>query len=105
MSIRWPKYLPRWPAVLLLPAVLAAWALQCSIPWVCGSSYGIGFPLPFRRHDGHWGWSPLKLDNVLIDLTLALVTAYTLAMVVDRLVFPLIRGRRRQERTAPSEPT
>ena len=92
--LRWTRLLPRFPAVLLVPAALAAWAALCYI--YLGGWEEPAFPLPFwgGRHHGSY----IRVDNILTDLFLALATAYTFAMVVDRLVFPAIRAGRRRKR-------
>ncbi len=92
MRLRWPRYLPRFPAILLIPTVLTAWALI----WVHQdqdrfTGWGSNFPLRFLVAD--WDFGP------------ALVVAWALAMAVDRLLFPLLRGRRRPETAAPPEPS
>ncbi|MCZ6688626.1 MAG: hypothetical protein O7H41_03385 [Planctomycetota bacterium] len=62
MRLRWPKILPRFPAILLMPIVLAIWALLTV----------------HSQGQGGMGW-------------FALTVAWALAMAVERLVFPLAR--------------
>ena len=91
MSSGWPRYLPRFPAVILIPTVLTAWALF----WVRQEEIGFGWVSNF----------PLRSWGGDFNFHLALAVAWTLAMAVDRLVFPLLRGKRRQERATPPEPS
>ena len=72
MTFRWPKFLPRFPAILLMPTVLALWTSLNRL---------VGF--------GWWSNSPLRI--VVIDASLAVAAAWALAMAVERLVFPLVR--------------
>ena len=108
MSLRWPRYLPRFPAILLMPTVLTAWALL----WVHQDEMGIAwwsnFPLTFWVVDfdtgpdisGEVGWSILGVWGFLVDTSLALAAAWAPAMALDRLLFPWIRRRRRRHRAA-----
>ena len=99
MSIRWPRFLPRLPALLLIPAVLGLCVALCAAPrkypggaWYFSPRSGTvrwaeprGFPFVF---DG--GKNERMLDAKLIvgcgfrtapflaDLALALATAYLL---------------------------
>ena len=118
MSIRWPRFLPRLPALLLIPALVPAWA---SLMWGPESShhgygyergYERGFPLVFEvyskkplSHRYTWNQSiaaveitidrgelaEFRVPHFLFDLAVALVVAYLFAMAVDRLLFPLVR--------------
>ena len=73
--MHYPRFMPRFPAILLIPTILAAGVLQrpIPIPGLRGTEFRLGFPL-------------------------ALATAYIVAMAVDRLVLPLIRGKGRRYR-------
>ncbi len=108
MSIRWSKYLPSYPAILLVPVILAFWV---ALGWEKrGPHFGppsYGFPLIFKgRLEDQWcelhslphtAVYGFWIDRLLIDLGLALGTAYVVAMIVDRLVFPMIRGTLKQK--------
>ena len=108
---RWAGFLPGYPAILLIPAVPVVWAMICAVPWL---SYEpelpcwlvevgmtsprvprLGLPLPFY---GVW-WGPdfpyyeFRLIPYLVDLLLAVVVAWVLALAVDRLVLRWVRPR------------
>ena len=137
MSIGWPKFLPRLPALLLIPALVPAWA---SLMWGPESShhgygyergYERGFPLAFevyrtdatpsivgtpyivRRSPKTWSVVLASFDHAertefwlshfLVDLAVALVVAYILAMAVERFLFPLAR-RLHGKKPEPGEP-
>ncbi len=115
IRFKWRKYLPRYPAVLLIAVVLGLWISLCTVGRkdTCGlpvlvldPDSGIvrkevyGFPFVFvgskilpgrgpraRRHYGFMG-APF-----LADLAIALTAAYLLAMGVERLVFPALQAR------------
>ena len=91
MSCCWRSYLPRFPAVLLVPTVLTAWASF----WVRQDEIGFDWvsPLSFRSWEDDF------------DFGLALAVAWALAMAVDRLVFPWIRRSRREEPATPPAPS
>ena len=95
MRLRGPKYLPGWPAILLVPVILGVWVTLCMIPE--GTPRDMrGFPVTFLggwEPDGFGGYRQVgfRVIRFLIDLTLALGTAYILAMTVDRLILPLVR--------------
>ena len=112
MSIRWAKYLPRFPAALLCPAILGLWAAFCTVhrvhPLLGHRYYGSGVPetergIPFAflgvwRENQPDQWSyyvGFQRAPFLMDLAIALAVAWAFAMVVDRTVFPWLR--RRQE--------
>ena len=94
MSFRWPKYLPGYPAVLLMPTVLAIWAILCfSIhPHLLRKEDHWGFPLTFSTGGSIWPFP------FLIDLTIALLVAYAVAMIVQDFVFPMLRSLQRRKR-------
>ena len=123
MKLRWPRILPRLPALLLIPALVPAWA---SLMWGPESSlqgYERGYPLVFetyrtkvRSSFSYWKlgttmfFSPVysdrsdfRLPHFLVDLAFALAAAYVIAMAVERLVFPLVRRpyRKRREQGEP----
>ena len=105
MRLRWRWFFPGFPASLLALAVLAAWAILCWTPrgYLADSAiqlYPRGFPIMYTAHvrelDARWSEAcPLPC---LVNLALALAAAWTLAMAVDRLVFPAIRAARRRNR-------
>ena len=128
MSLRWRRYLPRFPAVLVLIAVLGIWFVVCTAPrrdpldtQVFHREPGteglvrrdpMGFPFVFAETKDESapgvGFRIVRHYDAgifLVDLALALATAYFLAMVLDRLVFPWLRRRRQQERATPPEPS
>ena len=113
MRLRWPtKYLPRFPAILLVFAVLGLWVvLSTAKP---GNMVGIiktwhphfgsvakdgyGFPFVFIGVLFVYGPDPpvylsygFNLYALAADLALALATAYLVAMGAERLLFPLAR--------------
>ncbi|MCZ6688249.1 MAG: hypothetical protein O7H41_01395 [Planctomycetota bacterium] len=95
---RWAGFLPRYPAILLMPAVLVVWAVLCT--YFRGTYYlgprtklasgwiGHGFPLPFYAM--WWGPDPVytgfRLTPYLVDLLLAVVVGWVLAWGTDRPV-------------------
>ncbi|MCZ6691115.1 MAG: hypothetical protein O7H41_16125 [Planctomycetota bacterium] len=117
MRFRWPtKYLPSFPAVLLVPVVLAVWAGLCRFPrggWSEGGYTFLeskGFPFVFEVEmlvmlEG--GTSVVACafwwGRLLIDVVIALLVAYMMAMAFDRLLFPMIRRRLRRQ-ADPGEP-
>ncbi|MCZ6688501.1 MAG: hypothetical protein O7H41_02740 [Planctomycetota bacterium] len=101
IRFRWTRYLPRFPAVLLVPVVLVLWAGLCSVYRGGPSSWDGGWGVPLR-FDGWWpGMSSpppaFRVTPFLIDLTLALAAAYLMAMAVDRLLFPAIGSTPRRK--------
>ena len=111
MSLRWPKFLPRFPALLLTPMILGYWLLwgmagvDKSLP-IAGAVFEWHFPMKATVcHLSRYGWCVLSLGALLVDATLALAVAYGLPMLFDRLLFPLLRGRRRQEPATPPVPS
>ncbi len=107
MSVRWPRYLPRFPAILIMPTVLFTWDNRARTHYSHGIFIrGWDWPMEFMVfRDEVWGWLLYGVGQFIIDVSLALATAYLLAMAVDRLVFPLIRRRRRQGPATPPEPS
>ncbi|MCZ6691548.1 MAG: hypothetical protein O7H41_18315 [Planctomycetota bacterium] len=117
MSIRWPRFLPRLPALLLIPALVPAWASLLWGPESSGQGYERGFPLAFEvyhtdatrsivptpyivrtspktfsmglHYFNYAERSDFRLPHFLFDLMVALFAAYLFAMAVERLVFPL----------------
>ena len=121
-SISWPSFLPRLPALLLIPAFVFIWASLLWGPETSRQGYERGFPLVFEVYRPRVVWDPLRLPKTwaekaqckrdrsefrvlhfLFDLAIALVVAYLLAMAVDRLLFPLARRlhRKRPEQGEP----
>ena len=114
MSVRWSKYLPRFPAILLMPTVLTA----CALLGVYQdkdrfAGWGSNFPLRFLVVDldidpfvpgEEYGWSIFGVWGFLVDTSLALAVAWALAMAFDRLLFPLARRlhRKKPEQGEPS---
>ena len=102
MRLRWPRLLPGFPAALLVPAFLAGWAIQCSIPivvWTRGAERIVSFqgePFPFmvRAQFADLVGSEFRVSAFFMDLALALAAAYLIAMAADRLLFPAIRAAR-----------
>ena len=122
MRLRWPKYLPRFPAVLLMPTVLAAWVMLWVHPmdevsgwkWGWGSDFPLRFivtpydtdPVSALVNPGQaYGWSIMGVRGFLVDIFLALAAAWAPAMGLERLPIPWIRGRRRHKRATPPEPS
>ncbi len=129
MRLRWPThYLPGFPAILLVLAVLGLWAQLCftesKYDWAPHRLPGMhvyrlrheegepwynprGFPFAFSgsweevgniRGVATYGWTGFQITWFLGDLIIALTAAYIFAMGVERLVFPLVQ---RQYRTKP----
>ena len=118
--------MPRFPAMFVLLAVLAAWVVLCAAPrrdsltpWFHIHEVGHdglfpkdarGFPFVFvetidERGTGT-GFDFARRHHAglfLADLALALAAAWAPAMTLDRLLFPWLRRRRRTEQ-APGEP-
>ncbi len=122
MSLRGARHLPGWPAVLLVPAILGLWAALCAQPRLLTEypypvdAYRTGmlaWGIPFTfcgdlRQHGPDRWIYTRAFQpvpFMADLTIALAAAWTLAMAVDRLVFPFIRRRQRPDRATPPEPS
>ena len=124
MRIRWPRFLPGFPAVLLVPVVLGLWIWLCMTPqieprgkwqwdWNAGRGREFirvwkgkrGVPFAFLGHKmdprrgahtpRRYGFKPIPFTA---DLAIALAVAYGLAIALDRLVFPAIRGARESGR-------
>ena len=121
MRFRWTRWLPGFPAVLLMPAIVVTWA---SLLWApegdtCWEGGGLGpewgFPIVFARYDAvqvrktdprsglarrirSTRLSEFRVSHFLIDLAIVLAAAYILTMAADRLLFPAIRGARRRSR-------
>ena len=130
MRPRWRKYLPGWPAVLLVPAVLAVWIMLGIFAPEKGLPGSRGFPFDFAVRWEEYEMNPQLFANLrkhfpqeysqyseenlpilrrpvrgsgfqiswfLIDLVIALAVAWVLAMIVDRVLFPLARRRSSKE--------
>ena len=126
MRLSWRRDFPGWPAILLIPAVLGAWAWVCAMPLTdLGAASGAewhrggGVPYEFwrpkliqisprvwrppaRGEDSGYRFKPVPF---IADLAIALALAYGLAMVMDRGVFPWLRRRQGQERATPPGPS
>ena len=102
MRLRWRWFFPGFPAVLLVPELLALWPAIFSMPQFRLEQDPWGFPLVFV------GWRRFRwvlyshegphMMPILLDLALALVAAYIVPMALDRLVFPAIRARQGRKR-------
>ena len=92
MTFRLRKYLPGWPAVLVMPAVLGWWFVQC----IQGGTFHFGWPLHIRP--GPVKYLPLRIDYVLTDVVLALATAYIVAMGAEWLGRSMTRAAHRKKR-------
>lgn len=101
MTSRMTRYLPCYPAILLVPTILAFWA-WFSLVYQKETPYfkaGWGYPLrcygwfsvrTFRFSDT---WSHgFRVTPFVIDLALALAVAVLLALAVDRMVLAKIRA-------------
>jgi hypothetical protein len=112
MRSRWTRFLPGFPAVLLVPAVLLLWLSlwlfmedRDLLGW---QFHGFGFPLPFE------GWWPriggrtvrgFHVAPFVFDLSLALATAWLLPLALDRFVFrPIRAARQKKSATQPDSP-
>ena len=114
MRLRWPKCLPGYPAILLVPAVLAGWAVLCFVPpadWILGGGWELertnGFPFEYtvvRIDTDPTGsvtvtiWIQTLWHLLVLDAVLAATTAWLFPLAVDRLVFPAIQAARRRKR-------
>ena len=127
MRARWTRWLPGFPAVLLIPAIVVGWALllwvpegyalwELEEPWSSHRGFPVAFERIFRgqatRYDPPSGlvrriWfstmSDFRISYFLIDLAIALAVAYLLALAVDRRLFPLVR-RLYRKNPEPGEP-
>jgi hypothetical protein len=101
---RWGQWLPGFPAILLVPVVVAVWAAFCSIRWYgpdyegTWECYGWGFPLHFY---GYW-WRPrysgFRFAPFLFDLAVVLAAGWIFSLAADRLVLRWVRRRRGRHR-------
>ena len=117
MRFWWSKYLPGFPAVLLVLAVLGLWAQLCVTESEYDWSYlelpgggplhispelegpwhePRGFPFTFSGRWKHLGggkltWTGFQINWFLVDLIIALTVAYIVAMEVELRLFPLVR--------------
>ncbi len=107
MRFRWPRFLPKFPAVLLAPALMAALAFSGAEKQPGWPIWDWKFPLKFTIAYEYSvkAWAIVGVGGFLVDTSLALAAAWALAMAVDRLVFPLLQRRRRQGRPTPPEPS
>ena len=97
MRFRLPRLLPGFPAMLLVPAVLAVWAILNWTPQGNWGTYCQGFPYHFSEWDHSRGYLENDTYAFRRNLLIALATGYVVAMAVDRLVFPAIRGASRRK--------
>ncbi len=122
MSFRWRRFLPRYPAVLLVPTTLALWAALCFLPREHPGRpllftaleeplYERGVPLAFfgvwrELEPNHFKYDAgFQLSPFLIDLALVLAAGWAFAMAVDRLVFPWVRSRKERKRANQPKPS
>ena len=124
MSIRLSRFLPRYPGVLLMPAVLGLWIGLCTVgredPRGMATLMDSGFALEWRevygvpfyfvgskrvpgRGPNAWRGYGFRVVPFLIDIALALATAYIVAVGVERLVLFKIQARHRR-RLGQGEP-
>ncbi len=108
MRVRWPRYLPRFPAVLLVPAILGLWLSLCtvprehSLPWLRytpGHEFPHEFGVPFafdgvlrELEPGQSYHAGFQFGPFIIDLALALAVAWGLSMAADRLLLQRVGG-------------
>ena len=64
MRLRWRKYLPGWPAVLLVPAVLAVWIMLCIFAPEKGLPGSRGFPFDFAVRWEEYEMNPQLFANL-----------------------------------------
>ena len=96
MTARLTRLLPGFPAVLLMPAILALWAALCSLeregPPISGSW---GVPLIFlgwkEISPYHWTYAGFQLTPFIVDLIFALAAGWLVALGVDRLILSHVR--------------
>ncbi len=60
MRFRWRKYLPSYPAILLVPLVLAVWVMIWTIPYEKDRGDIRGFPFDFS---GSWEEYDMSLQH------------------------------------------
>jgi hypothetical protein len=98
------RFIPRFPAILLVPAVLAAWAVRCAFPQVILGEhyYSYGFPLRFYGWVEHrtattWGayYAGFRLGPFLVDLLLASGVAWLSALCLEWLLFRNMHSARK----------
>ncbi|MCZ6691549.1 MAG: hypothetical protein O7H41_18320 [Planctomycetota bacterium] len=108
IRIAWSRFWPRFPALLLVPTILATWVAACVLELYPSNwwDYGSGWGFPMRFY-GRWNvpiqvdslrtgiYHGFRLDAFLFDLELAIIAAWLFPVLLDRLVFPLLRGKRR----------
>ena len=126
MRSRWTRWLPGFPAVILLITILGLWVVLCTLPlgdWDTVFSMGEvlgpvqkrvwGFPFAFVAGKNGVELPTLTLEAdtftiyagygfhtipFLADLALALAAGYIVAMAVERLVLFKIQAARRGRR-------
>lgn len=110
MRSRWSRFLPGWPAALLVPAVLAYWAVLCFVPpayvgvgeyWVLESTNGFPFEytVPGVDIDPTGGvtvtfYIDILWELLVLDAVLAATAAWFFALAVDRFILHPIRAAR-----------
>ncbi len=101
---RWVRFLPGHRAILLAPVALVTWAMLCYVLGLGYGGLGWGFPLVYLNLEMGRVCVDFSFRVVpfLVDLLLALVAAWVIAMAVDRLVFPWVRARQGVDR-APDD--
>ncbi len=92
MSVRWPRYLPRFPSFLLLPTIVVPWAVLGAEPSLWGWEWR--FPLTFCVWNvPNLGWSIIGVVGFVVDTSLVMAVAWAFAMAVERLAVPYFRWR------------
>ena len=97
MRFRWPRYLPKFPAVLLIPVILGWWFISGIMHAPPGVPPGLmHFVWEFPRsvvllHTPRVGWLVVNRAAFVLDVATFLAAGYIAAMSVDRLLFPLVR--------------
>ena len=93
MSVRWPRYLPRFPAIVLIPVIAAWWFVNGFQSHLWGSLFFIWiFPLETHlTYMSRSGWYLQFKGAFVVDLATFLVVGYVAAIAADRVLFPYIR--------------
>jgi hypothetical protein len=120
MASRW---LPGFPAILLIPALVLGWVSLWWAPEVADGYYERGFPLTFETYEESCELfiefprsgvtmdsffvqeAEIRISHFLVDLAVALAVAYALTLGADRLLLRRLRAGRRRHGLPPSSPT